>query len=81
MIPEEWGENTRMSERSFFILHGKTNMCDVINNLITLSYRSKWKQKTYRINPKTFLFPLYCKDVMDRYGMDPKAIGYNGNII
>ena len=45
MIPEKWGENTRISERSFFILHGKINMYDVINNLITLSYRSKWKQK------------------------------------
>ena len=28
MIPEEWKENFRMSERSFFILHGKVNMYD-----------------------------------------------------
>ena len=26
MIPEEWKENFRISERSFFILHGKVNM-------------------------------------------------------
>ena len=26
MIPEEWEENFRMSERSFCILHGKVNM-------------------------------------------------------
>ena len=32
MIIEEWKENFRMSERSFFILHGKVNMYDVINN-------------------------------------------------
>ena len=33
MIPEEYKENFRMSERSVFILHGKVNMYDVINNL------------------------------------------------
>ena len=61
MISEEWEENFRMSERSFFILHGKVNMYDVINNLINLSYRSKWKQKSCQIDTTTFLFPLYCK--------------------
>ena len=32
IIPEEWKENFRISERSFFILHGKVNMYGVINN-------------------------------------------------
>ena len=27
MIPEEWKENFRMPERSFFILHGKVSIC------------------------------------------------------
>ena len=36
MIPKEWKENFRMSERSFCILHGKLKMHDVINNLYHL---------------------------------------------
>ena len=40
-IPEEWNANFKMPERSFFILHEKVNMYDVINNLYILSYRSK----------------------------------------
>ena len=33
MIPEERKEYFRMSERSIFVLHGKVDMYDVINNL------------------------------------------------
>ena len=36
MIPEEWKENFRMLERSFFIFSGKVNMYDLINNLYIL---------------------------------------------
>ena len=36
MIPEEWKENFRMLECSFFIFSGKVNMYDVIKNLYIL---------------------------------------------
>ena len=36
MIPEEWKENFRISERSFFIFHRNVNMYHLINNLYHL---------------------------------------------
>ena len=81
MIPEEWKKNFRMPERSFFILHGKVNMHDVINNLYHLIVSLQMETRNVPDRSKNIFVSIGLKNVMDRYGTDQKAIRYHGNSI
>ena len=81
MIPEEWKENFRMSERSFFILHGKVNIYDVINNLYHLILSLQMETGNVPGRSNNIFVSIVLQNVMDRYGTDQNAIQYNGNVV
>ena len=77
MIPKEWEENLRMSECSFFILHGKVNMYDIINNLYQLIVSLQIETGNVPGQSNNIFVSIVLQNVMDHYKMNR----YNGNIV
>ena len=74
MIPEEWKENFRISEHSFFILHGKVNIYDEINNLYHLILSLQMETQNVRGRSNNIFVFIVLQNVIDRYRTDQKAI-------
>ena len=81
MIPEEWKENFRISERSFFIFHRNVNMYHLINNLYHLIVSLQMETRNVQDRFNNIFVSIWLQNVMDHYGTDQKAIRYNGNIV
>ena len=74
MIPEEWKENFRISEHSFFILHGKVNIYDEINNLYHLILSLQMETRNVRDRSNNIFVFIVLQNVIDRSRADQKAI-------
>ena len=71
-IPEEWNANFKMPEHSFFILHEKVNMYDVINNLYYLIISLQMKTRNVPGRSNNIFVSIGLQNVMDHYQMDQK---------
>ena len=80
MIPEDWKENFRMSECSFFILQGKVNTYDIINNLDHLIVSLQMETGNVPDWSNNISISIWLQNLIDRYRTEQKAIRYNGNI-